>query len=64
MKQGHYFLPFCFFAQTPWAQTSNSDSKAFSFNGGVNLGASLSQVHGDGIGGFDKIDLTLGLWLK
>ncbi|MBQ81584.1 MAG: hypothetical protein CL825_03315 [Crocinitomicaceae bacterium] len=58
------FTLLLFFAQTPWAQTSNSDSKAFSFNGGVNLGASLSQVHGDGIGGFDKIGFNAGAMVE
>ena len=53
-----------FLAHTPWAQTSNSDSQAFRFNGGVNLGTSLSQVHGDGIGGFDKIGFNVGAMVE
>ena len=51
-------------AQTPWAQISNYDSRAFKFNGGVNFGASLSQVHGDGIGGFDKIGFNAGAMVE
>ena len=58
------FTLLLFFAQTPWAQTSNTEFKVLTFNGGVNLGASLSQVHGDGIGGFDKIGFNAGAMVE
>ena len=42
------------------AQTSSSDGQAFKFNGGFLGGATLCQIHGDGVGGFNKIGVNLG----
>lgn len=49
-----------FYALTSSGQTSSSDSKALSFNGGIVGGATLSQIHGDGIGGFNQFGYNLG----
>ena len=49
-----------FYALTSSGQTSSSDSKALSFNGGIVGGATLSQIHGDGIGGFNQLGYNLG----
>ena len=48
------------FALTSWGQTSSSDSKALSFTGGIVGGATFSQIHGDGIGGFNKLGFNAG----
>jgi hypothetical protein len=42
------------------AQTSSANPVAFKFNGGIIGGATLSQIHGDGVGGFNKIGFNLG----
>ena len=49
-----------FFALLSFGQTSSSNSKTLSFNGGIVGGATLSQIHGDGIGGFNKLGYNLG----
>jgi len=51
-----FLFPFSFLS----AQTSSSDGQAFKFNGGFLGGATLSQIHGDGVGGFNKIGFNLG----
>lgn len=48
------------FALNSWGQTSSSDSKVLSFTGGIVGGATFSQIHGDGIGGFNKLGFNTG----
>ena len=42
-------------------QTPVADSKSVRFNGGFVFGPTLSQIHGDGVGGFDKYGFHLAL---
>ena len=53
-----------FFSFHSLGQTSSLDSKAVSFNGGFIFGPTLSQIHGDGVGGFDKYGFHLGTVVK
>ena len=53
------FLPYFFSAQTEY-----SEGRAFQFNGGLIGGATTSQIHGDGIGGFNKVGFNLGVTLE
>ncbi len=55
---------FLFYALTSWGQTSSSDSKALTFKGGVICGMTMSQVHGDGIGGFNKLGVNGGFTVQ
>ena len=55
---------FIFCALTSLGQTSSTDSKELYFNGGFVGGATLAQVHGDGIGGFNKLGVHLGLTVQ
>jgi len=57
-------IVFILFALTSLGQTSSSDSKILHFNGGLIGGVTLSQVHGDGIGGFDKLGFNFGAVVK
>ena len=50
---------FFLFASTFWGQTTSKFP--LSFNGGFIGGATLSQVHGDGIGGFNKAGFHSGV---
>ncbi|MAO46574.1 MAG: hypothetical protein CL823_05425 [Crocinitomicaceae bacterium] len=50
---GCLFLPFLIWGQTP-------DIHPLKFNGGLICGTTLSQVHGDGVGGFNKISYNFG----
>ena len=43
-----------------WGQTNNTNPVAIAFNGGVIGGVTLSQIHGDGIGGFNKVGFNIG----
>tara|TARA_B100001564_G_C20603021_1_gene653701 strand:- start:248 stop:874 length:627 start_codon:yes stop_codon:yes gene_type:complete len=43
-----------------WGQTSVTELKAVRFNGGFIFGPTLSQIHGDGAGGFDKFGFHFG----
>ncbi|MBI49522.1 MAG: hypothetical protein CL850_04460 [Crocinitomicaceae bacterium] len=49
---------------TSWGQTPVADSKAVRFNGGLVFGPTLSQIHGDGAGGFDKLGFHFGAIVK
>jgi len=49
------FLPYFLSAQTEY-----SEGRTFQFNGGLIGGATASQIHGDGIGGFNKVGFNLG----
>ena len=53
-----------FFSFHSLGQTSSLDSKAVSFNGGFIFGPTLSQIHGDGVGGFDKYGFHFGIQVK
>ncbi len=53
------FLPYFLSAQTEY-----SEGRAFQFNGGLIGGATASQIHGDGIGGFNKVGFNLGVTLE
>ena len=57
-------VAFIFCALTSLGQTSSTDSKELHFNGGIVGGATLAQVHGDGIGGFNKLGLHLGVTVQ
>lgn len=50
---------FILFASTFWGQTTSP--APLTFNGGLIGGATLSQVHGDGIGGFNKAGFHSGV---
>lgn len=41
-----------------------TDSKSVHFNGGFMFGPTLSQIHGDGVGGFDKYGFHFGTVVK
>ena len=49
------FLPYLLSAQSEYAE-----GRALQFNGGLIGGATVSQIHGDGIGGFNKVGFNLG----
>ena len=51
-------------ASTSWGQTPVADSKSVRFNGGFVFGPTLSQIHGDGVGGFDKYGFHFGTVVK
>jgi|TARA_B110000211_G_scaffold54828_1_gene60830 hypothetical protein len=54
-------------ALTPFylsAQTNYSEGRAFTFNGGIIAGATASQIHGDGIGGFNKMGVNGGVAIE
>ena len=53
-----------FFSFHSLGQISSSDSKALHFNGGFVFGPTLSQIHGDGVGGFDKYGFHFGIQVK
>ena len=53
------FLPYFLSAQTEY-----SEGQAFQFNGGLIGGATASQIHGDGIGGFNKVGFNLGVTVE
>ena len=53
------FLPYFLSAQTEY-----SEGRVFQFNGGLIGGATASQIHGDGIGGFNKVGFNLGATLE
>lgn len=50
---------FIFYALSIWSQTS--DPTPLKFNGGIVGGATMSQIHGDGIGGFNKLGFNAGV---
>ncbi|MDG2363487.1 MAG: outer membrane beta-barrel protein [Flavobacteriales bacterium] len=58
------FLLFAFLPYFLSAQTESSEGQAFQFNGGLIGGATASQIHGDGIGGFNKVGLHLGATIE
>ena len=62
MRQG--LLLFAFLADLLSAQSKSSEGQAFQFNGGLIGGGTASQIHGDGIGGFNKIGLHLGTTIE
>jgi len=43
-----------------WGQTNKTNPVEIAFNGGVIGGVTLSQIHGDGIGGFNKLGFNFG----
>tara|TARA_B110000444_G_scaffold158325_1_gene147992 strand:- start:519 stop:1160 length:642 start_codon:yes stop_codon:yes gene_type:complete len=43
-----------------WGQTNNANPVEIAFNGGVIGGVTLSQIHGDGYGGFNKLGYNIG----
>ena len=51
-------LSFLFIPFIIWGQTT--DIHPLKFNGGLICGTTLSQVHGDGVGGFNKISYNVG----
>jgi len=51
-------------ASTSWGQTPVTDSRSVRFNGGFVFGPTLSQIHGDGVGGFDKYGFHFGIQVK
>ena len=53
------FLPYLISAQSEY-----SEGRAFQFNGGLIAGATVSQIHGDGIGGFNKVGFNLGATIE
>ena len=53
------FLPYFLSAQTEY-----SEGRVFQFNGGLIGGATASQIHGDGIGGFNKVGFNLGATIE
>ena len=53
-----------FNALISWGQTPVANSKAVRFNGGFMFGPTLSQIHGDGVGGFDKYGFHFGIQVK
>ena len=53
------FLPYLLSAQSEYAE-----GRAFQFNGGLIGGATVSQIHGDGIGGFNKVGFNLGATIE
>ena len=57
-------LLFAFLPYLLSAQTESYDGQAFQFNGGLIGGATASQIHGDGIGGFNKVGLHLGATIE
>ena len=62
MRQG--LLLFAFLPYLLSAQSKSSEGQAFQFNGGLIGGGTASQIHGDGIGGFNKIGLHLGATIE
>ena len=58
------FLLFAFLPYFLSAQTEYSEGRTFQFNGGLIGGATASQIHGDGIGGFNKVGFNLGAILE
>ncbi len=59
-----FFLLFSFLPFFLAAQSDDSEGHAFTFNGGLIGGATASQIHGDGIGGFNKLGVNLGATLE
>ena len=58
-------LPLLLFCTSiSWGQTAVTDFKSLRFNGGFMLGPTLSQIHGDGVGGFDKYGFHFGTVVK
>ena len=53
-----------FWTSISWGQTAVTDSKSLRFNGGFMFGPTLSQIHGDGVGGFDKYGFHFGTVVK
>tara|TARA_B100000427_G_scaffold237498_1_gene200365 strand:+ start:42 stop:686 length:645 start_codon:yes stop_codon:yes gene_type:complete len=53
-----------FYALLSLGQTSSSDSKALQFKGGVIGGITMSQIHGDGVGGFNKLGVNAGFTIQ
>ena len=53
------FIPYLFSAQEEY-----SEGRAFQFNGGLLCGVTTSQVHGDGIGGFNKVGVNVGATIE
>ena len=53
------FLPYLLSAQSEYAE-----GRALQFNGGLIGGATASQIHGDGIGGFNKVGLNMGATIE
>ena len=53
------FLPYLLSAQSEYAE-----GRALQFNGGLIGGATVSQIHGDGIGGFNKVGFNLGATIE
>jgi hypothetical protein len=53
------FLPYLLSAQSEYAE-----GRALQFNGGLIGGATASQIHGDGIGGFNKVGFNLGATIE
>ena len=53
------FLPYFLSAQTEY-----SEGRVFQFNGGLIGGVTASQIHGDGIGGFNKVGFNLGATIE
>ena len=62
MRQG--LLLFAFLPYLLSAQSKSFEGQAFQFNGGLIGGGTASQIHGDGIGGFNKIGLHLGATIE
>jgi len=57
-------LLFAFLPYLICAQTEYSEGHAFKFNGGLLGGATASQIHGDGIGGFNKVGVNVGATIE
>ncbi|PCJ81757.1 MAG: hypothetical protein COA49_04435 [Bacteroidetes bacterium] len=53
------FMPFMLSAQTEYSQ-----GRAFKFSGGIIAGVTTSQIHGDGIGGFNKMGVNAGVSIE
>ncbi|HIO16792.1 MAG TPA: PorT family protein [Flavobacteriales bacterium] len=59
-----FALSLAFTAVDLSAQTDYSEGQAFRFNGGFIGGVTTSQIHGDGIGGFNKMGVNAGVTLE
>ncbi len=59
-----YLICVFFISHISWGQTPVADSKEVRFNGGLVFGPTLSQIHGDGAGGFDKLGFHFGAIVK
>ena len=57
-------IAFSLIALKSLGQTSSSDSQALHFNGGFVCGLTLSQIHGDGVGGFNKLGFNAGVTVQ